>query len=71
MVHFVNYSNLEKKQKMKIKKKLSDDSSNSNAQFFSKLQNWLINIFSDMISEKITDKVNRAKIFSAMADEIT
>jgi len=39
MVHFVNYSNLEKKQKMKIKKKLSDDSSNSNAQFFSKLQN--------------------------------
>lgn len=31
----------------------------------------MINICSDIKSEKIADKVNRAKIFSVIADEIT
>ncbi|XP_008187396.1 zinc finger MYM-type protein 1-like [Acyrthosiphon pisum] len=53
-----------------LKKHLTEGS--SNAQFTSaKVQNQLINICSDIISEKIVEKVNRAKIFSVMADETT
>lgn len=56
---------------MKLKKKHFTEGS-LNAQFTSaKIQNQLINICRDIISEKIVDKINQAKIFSVMVDEIT